>query len=69
MKKSRIATDIKKSMLAEDALKATYPKVVKGARSYVKGKISSAVDFDHSKISRTNVLAAGDKLVTNLQLF
>ena len=56
-------------MLAEDALKATYPKVVKGARSYVKGKISSAVDFDHSKISRTNVLAALDKLVTNLQLF
>ena len=47
----------------------------------MKGKISSAVssidaldtitagDFDHSKISRTNALAAQDILVTNLKLF
>ena len=47
----------------------------------MKGKISSAVasinalvkdtagDFDHSKISRTNVLATHDKLVANLKLF
>ena len=68
-------------MSAEEALKSTNPKVVKGARSSVKGNISSAVasfgasdknaarDFDYSKISRTTVLAAQDKLVTNLKLF
>jgi hypothetical protein len=51
------------AMSAEDALKSTNEKVVKGAHSTVKDKISSAissiealeknsaVDFDHSKIS------------------
>ena len=68
-------------MSAEEAIKSTEPNVVKGAHSSVKGKISSAVasfgasdknaarDFDHGKISRTTVLAAQDKLVTNLKLF
>ena len=54
---------------------------MKVARSSIKKKISSAVasinvlakdakeDFDHEKISRTNVLASHSKLENNLKLF
>ena len=68
-------------MSATEVLKSNDLKIVKVARSSVKKKISSAVasinvlakdadeDFDHDKISSTNVLSTHIKLENNLKLF
>ena len=68
-------------MPATEALKSIDLRIVKVASSSVKKKVSSAVarinvlatdakdDFDHEKISRTNVIASHSKLETNLKLF
>ena len=66
--------------MVESGLTSTNPKELKGARAVIKGKITSAItgissleknsdaSYDHSKISRKNVLSNRDKLVTNVGL-
>ena len=66
--------------MVESGLTSTNPKELKGARAVIKGKITSAItgissleknsdgSYDHSRISRTNVLSNRDKLVTNVDL-
>ena len=66
--------------MVESGLTSTNPKELKGARAVIKGKITSAItgissleknsdgSYDHSRISRTNVVSNCDKLVTNVDL-